>query len=78
MARISTQRLNGLDFGLGTSILAWLGRIMARWLRSWLRGSDLEMGLARDLSSVAQWLGSISAHEDKIKKYIPHFFFFLI
>jgi hypothetical protein len=34
------------------------------------------MVLARDLSSVAQWLGSISAHEDKIKKYIPQMFFF--
>uniref|UniRef100_A0A2N9GF32 Uncharacterized protein n=1 Tax=Fagus sylvatica TaxID=28930 RepID=A0A2N9GF32_FAGSY len=34
MARISTQRLGGLDFGLVTSISAWLGRIMARWLGS--------------------------------------------
>ena len=64
----------GLDFCLGTSISAWLGQIMARWLGSRLRGWDLEMVLARDLSSVARWLGSILAHEDKIKKYIPHFF----
>ena len=36
------------------------------------------MVLAWDLSSVAQWLGSISAHEDKIKKYIPEMFFFFL
>uniref|UniRef100_A0A2N9I6B5 Uncharacterized protein n=1 Tax=Fagus sylvatica TaxID=28930 RepID=A0A2N9I6B5_FAGSY len=33
MARISAQRLGGLDFGLETSISAWLGG-------SWLDGSD--------------------------------------
>jgi hypothetical protein len=50
---------------------------MAQIAAQWLRGSDLEMVLARDLSSMARWLGSISAHENRIKKYIPHFFFFL-
>jgi hypothetical protein len=34
------------------------------------------MVLAQDLSLVAQWLGSILAHEDKIKKYIPQMLFF--
>ena len=48
---------------------------MARIATQWLKGSDLEMVLARDLSSVALWLGSISAHEDKIKKVYPTFFF---
>ena len=49
---------------------------MARIAAQWLRGSDLEMVLARDLSSVARWLGSISAHENRIKKVYPTFFFF--
>jgi hypothetical protein len=49
---------------------------MAQIVAQWLRGSDLEMVLARDLSSMARWLGSISAHENRIKKYIPHVFFF--
>uniref|UniRef100_A0A2N9F4Y3 Uncharacterized protein n=1 Tax=Fagus sylvatica TaxID=28930 RepID=A0A2N9F4Y3_FAGSY len=43
---------------------------MAQWLGSRLSDSrllDLEMVLARDLSSVARWFGSISAH-DRIKK----------
>jgi hypothetical protein len=48
---------------------------MAQWLESWLRGSDLKMVLARDLNSVARWLGSISAHENRIKKSISHIFF---
>jgi hypothetical protein len=57
---------------------------MARIMAQWLIGSDLEMVLARDLSTVARWLGSISTHEDKIKiKKISHkcflfFFFFSI
>ena len=65
MARISAQRLGGLDFGLGTSIsaLAWSDHgSMAQIRAQWLRGSDLEMVLARDLSSVVRWLGSISAY----------------
>jgi hypothetical protein len=41
---------------------------MAQIMTQWLRGSDLEMVLAQDLSSVARWLGSISAHEDRIKQ----------
>ena len=49
---------------------------MAQWLGSRLSGSDLEMVLARDFSSMARWLGSTSAHEDKIKKYNPTIFFF--
>jgi hypothetical protein len=48
---------------------------MAR-IATWLRGLDLEMVLAWDLSSVAQWLSSISAHEDRIKIYPTNFFFF--
>ena len=48
---------------------------MAQWLGSQLIGSDLEMVLAWDLNSVAQWLGSISAHENRIKKVYPTFFF---
>uniref|UniRef100_A0A2N9FQD9 Uncharacterized protein n=1 Tax=Fagus sylvatica TaxID=28930 RepID=A0A2N9FQD9_FAGSY len=40
MARISAQRLGGLDFGLGASISAWLGRIMTRWFGSRLSGSE--------------------------------------
>jgi hypothetical protein len=76
MARISAQRLVGTDFGLMTSILAWLGRIMARWLESQLIGSDLEMVLAQDLSSMARWLGSISALEDKKNIYPTNVFFF--
>ncbi len=49
---------------------------MPRIAGQWLRGSNLDLVLAQDLSLVAQWLGSISAHEDKIKKYIPEMFFF--
>ena len=48
---------------------------MARITDQWLRGLDLEMVLAWDLSSVAQWLSSISAHENRIKKVYPTFFF---
>jgi hypothetical protein len=71
MARILAQRLGGSDFGLATSIsgLAWSDHgSMAQIMTQWLRGSDLEMVLAQDLSSVARWLGSISAHEDRIKQ----------
>jgi hypothetical protein len=76
MARISAQRLRGLDFGLAWSNHGSMAQIAAQWLR----GSDLEMVLARDLSSVVQWLGSISAHENRIKKKSHKrfsFFFFL-
>uniref|UniRef100_A0A2N9F463 Uncharacterized protein n=1 Tax=Fagus sylvatica TaxID=28930 RepID=A0A2N9F463_FAGSY len=62
MARISARWLGFWlgDFDLG---LAWSDHgSMARITAQWLRGSDLEMVLARDLSSVARWLGSISAH----------------
>uniref|UniRef100_A0A2N9FYC5 Uncharacterized protein n=1 Tax=Fagus sylvatica TaxID=28930 RepID=A0A2N9FYC5_FAGSY len=65
MAQISAQRLGGLDFGLGTSISAWLGRIMARWLGSRLSGSEariLKWSWLGNLSLVARWLGSISAY----------------
>ena len=55
---------------------------MTQIVAQWLRGLDLEMVLTRDLSLVAQWLGSILAHEDKIKKIYPTniiiFFFFLL
>uniref|UniRef100_A0A2N9II97 Uncharacterized protein n=1 Tax=Fagus sylvatica TaxID=28930 RepID=A0A2N9II97_FAGSY len=45
--------------------LAWSDHdSMARIITQWLRGSDLEMVLIRDLSSVARWLGSISAHQN--------------
>ena len=49
-----------LEVDLG---LAWSDHgSMARIVTQWLKGSDLEMVLARDLSSVGRWLGSISAH----------------
>uniref|UniRef100_A0A2N9HMN1 Uncharacterized protein n=1 Tax=Fagus sylvatica TaxID=28930 RepID=A0A2N9HMN1_FAGSY len=53
-----------VDLGLAWSDHGSMARIAAQWLR----GSDLEMVLARDLSSMARWLGSISAHENRIKK----------
>uniref|UniRef100_A0A2N9EES9 Uncharacterized protein n=1 Tax=Fagus sylvatica TaxID=28930 RepID=A0A2N9EES9_FAGSY len=67
------SRLDGSDLGsearwLGFWLevdlgLAWSDHgSMARIVVQWLRGSDLEMILARDLSSVARWLGLISAH----------------
>jgi hypothetical protein len=59
---------------------SWLGLVnhgsMARIATQWLRGSDLEMVLARDLSSMARWLGSISAHQN-IYPTNGFFFFFL-
>jgi hypothetical protein len=71
------QRLGGSNFGLGTESLAWTDHgSMARITTQWLRGSDLETVLTRDLSSVALWLGLILAHEDKIKKVYPTLFFF--
>jgi hypothetical protein len=82
------SRLDGSDLGsearwLGFWLevdlgLAWSDHgSMARIAAQWLRGSDLEMVLARDLNSVARWLGLISAHENRIKKVYPTFFFFL-
>jgi hypothetical protein len=63
-----------LEVDLG---LAWSDHgSMARIATQWLKGSDLEMVLAWDLSLVARWLGSISAHENRIKKVYPTFFFF--
>uniref|UniRef100_A0A2N9EPR2 Uncharacterized protein n=1 Tax=Fagus sylvatica TaxID=28930 RepID=A0A2N9EPR2_FAGSY len=67
------SRLDGSDLGsearwLGFWLevdlgLAWSDHgSMAQIVTQWLRGSDLEMVLARDLNSVARWLGSISAH----------------
>ena len=82
------SRLDGSDLGSKAQWLGfWLGNFdlglawsnhdsMAQITTQWLRGSDLEMVLARDLSSVARWLGSISAHENRIKKVYPTFFFF--
>jgi hypothetical protein len=80
------SRLDGSDLGLEAHWLgfwlevdlglAWSDHgSMARIAAQWLKGSDLEMVLARDLSSVARWLGLISAHEDKRKKVYPTFFF---
>ena len=80
MVRISAQWLvfwlEDLDLGL-----AWLDH--GSMARSWLSGSEAQIlnDLARDLSSVAQRLNSISTHEDRIKKLYPqnvYFFFFLL
>ena len=60
-----------VDLGLAWSDHGSMARIAAQWLKR----LDLEIVLARDLSSVGRWLGSISAHEDKIKKVYPTFFF---
>jgi hypothetical protein len=62
------------DFDLG---LAWSDYSSMAWIAAlWLKGSDLEMVLARDLNLVARWLGSISTHEDKIN--ISHIFFLIL
>jgi hypothetical protein len=63
--------LEDLDLGL-----AWSDH--GSMARSWLSGSEARIltDLARDLSSVAQRLNSISAHEDRIKKLYPQIFFF--
>jgi hypothetical protein len=50
---------------------------MARIAAQWLRGSDLQMVLAQDLSSVVHWLRSISTLENRIKQ-LSHFFFFFL
>jgi hypothetical protein len=53
---------------------------MARIATQWLRGSDLEIILARDLSSVAQWFGSISTYQNIYPTNgspFSFFFFFL-
>ena len=82
------SQLNGSDLGsearwLGFWLevdlgLAWLDHgSMARITTQWLRGSNLEMVLARDLSSVARWLDSISAHQNIYPTNgFPLFFFF--
>jgi hypothetical protein len=79
MARISA-RGSVLGFWLEVDLgLAWSDHgSMARIAAQWLGDLDLEMVLARDLSSMARWLGSISAHENRIKKkrVYPTFFFF--
>ena len=57
--------------------LAWSDHdSMARIRTQWLRGSDLEMVLIQDLSLVARWLGSISAHQNIYPTNV--FFFFWV
>ena len=63
-------------FEFGNKRIAQISWLNSAWLVSRLDGLDLEMVLARDLSSVTQWLSSILAHEDRIKIYPTNVFFF--
>jgi hypothetical protein len=49
---------------------------MAQIAAQWFRGLDLKMVLAQDLSLVARWLGSISAHQNIYPTNGFPFFFF--